>query len=51
MYHSEYLKFSNIMKQKKTYEEPVVEVILIDNEISLILNSDPNEPPGDPEDW
>jgi len=40
-----------IMKEKKKYETPQVEIIDIDNEISLILNSDPNEPPGDPEDW
>jgi len=39
------------MKEKKKYETPQVEIIDIDNEISLILNSDPNEPPGDPEDW
>jgi len=38
-----------MMKQKKKYEEPQVEVIDIDNEISLILNSDPNQPPWDPE--
>jgi len=39
------------MIQKKEYIEPQVEIVDIDNEISLILNSNPNEPPGDPEDW
>jgi hypothetical protein len=37
------------MENKKQYLEPEVELIIIDNEISLIMNS--YEPPEDPELW
>lgn len=38
------------MNDKKAYTSPEVEIIEIDNEISLLLASE-DEPPPDPEDW
>jgi hypothetical protein len=38
------------MNTKKQYVKPEVEIVEIDNEISLVLFSE-NEPPPDPEDF
>lgn len=36
--------------QKKDYEKPGIEMILLDNQISLAMASD-NYPEEEPEDW
>lgn len=38
------------MKKKETYYSPEIELIRLDNDISLQLASDPN-PMGEPDDW
>ena len=38
------------MKKKETYYSPEIELIQLDNAISLQLASDPN-PMGEPDDW
>lgn len=44
------MRTTHIIKEKKTYSPPQIEMIKLDNEISLQLASD-DKPMGEPDDW
>ena len=44
------MRTTHKIKEKKTYNPPQIEMIKLDNEISLQLASDDN-PTGEPENW